>query len=98
MFDGWYVVASVFVLLMVNSGFGFYGLAVYLQAITDEQGLSTASVSLATSIFFVVSAVSGRLIAPVIERSDMRIVVMIGAVIAAIGLALIGQSTRLVTL
>lgn len=97
-FDGWYVVASVFMLLTINSGFGFYGLAVYLEAITDEQGLSTASVSLATSIFFVVSAVAGRLIAPVIEKHDMRIVVALGAVIAAAGLVLIGQSTRLVTL
>ena len=25
-FDGWYVVASVFVLFMVNAGLGFYGL------------------------------------------------------------------------
>lgn len=97
-FDGWFVVASVFVLLMVNSGFGFYGLAVYLEAITDEQGLSTSSVSLATSIFFVVSAVAGRLIAPIIERRDLRIVVAIGAAVAAIGLVLIGRSTRLLTL
>jgi MFS family permease len=97
-FEGWYVVASVFVLLMVNAGLGFYGLSVFLDAITEEQGFSTADVSFATSIFFIVSAISGRLIAPVIQRHDLRIVVAIGAVIAASGLWLIGQSTQLVAL
>ncbi len=97
-FDGWYVVASVFVLLMVNAGLGFYGLSVFLEAITDEQGFSTADVSFATSIFFIVSAISGRLIAPVIQRHDLRIVVAIGAIIAATGLWLIGQSTQLLPL
>lgn len=97
-FDGWWVVASVFVLLMVNAGLGFYGLSVFLEAITDEQGFSTASVSFATSIFFVTSAVAGRLIAPVIQVRDIRIVVAIGGLVAAGGLWLIGQSTHLLTL
>lgn len=97
-FDGWYVVASVFVLLMVNAGLGFYGLAVFLEAITTEQGLSISSVSFATSIFFVVSALAGRLVAPVIEKRDLRLVVAAGAVVAAIGLLMISRSTRLITL
>ncbi len=97
-FDGWYVVASVFVLFMVNAGLGFYGLSVFLEAITDEQGFSTADVSFATSIFFIVSAISGRLIAPVIQTRDIRVVVGIGAVIAATGLWLMGQSTQLIAL
>ena len=97
-FDGWYVVASVFVLLMVNAGLGFYGLSVFLEAITDEQGFSTADVSFATSIFFIVSAISGRLIAPVIQKHDLRLVVGAGAVIAAAGLLLIGRSTALLPL
>ncbi len=97
-FDGWYVVASVFVLLMVNAGLGFYGLSIFLEAITDEQGFSTASVSFATSLFFIVSALSGRLIAPVIERHDLRLIVAAGGVVAAGGLLLIGESTSLFTL
>ena len=44
---------------------GFYGLAVYLRAITDEQDLSTTAVSAATSLFFIVGAITGRVIAPV---------------------------------
>jgi MFS family permease len=98
MFEGWFVVAAVFVVLMVNAGLGFYGLAVYLKAITEEQGFSTASVSLATSLFFIVGAITGRVIAPVIQRHDLRIVVAAGGLVSALGLWLIGQSTSLPTL
>lgn len=97
-FEGWYVVAAVFVVLMVNAGLGFYGLAVYLKAITEEQGFSTASVSLATSLFFIVGAITGRVIAPVIQRRDLRMVVGAGGLVSALGLWLIGQSTSLATL
>ena len=90
-FPGWWVVASVFLLLMTSSGLGFYGLAIYLDAITDEQELSTTAVSLATSLFFVISGVAGRFIAPLIERYDLRAVVALGAVIAAGSLAALGQ-------
>ncbi len=89
--SGWLVVASVFVLLMANAGLGFYGLAVYLEAITDEQGFTTASVSFATSIFFVISGIAGRLIAPTIERRDVRLVVAAGGVVSAASLLLLGR-------
>ncbi len=94
-FAGWYVVGAVFVLLMVNAGLGFYGMAIYLDAITDEQGLSTSSVSLATSLYFIVGAVAGRVIAPMIERHDIRLVVGFGGVVSAIGLLLIGRATTM---
>ena len=82
LFPGWYVVASVFMVLSATSGLIFYGLAVYLDALTDEQGFSTTSVSLATSIFFVVGGVSGRVIAPLIERHDIRLVIGAGGLVA----------------
>ena len=37
-FDGWRVVGAVFLLFVTSAGLGFYGLTVYLDAITDEQG------------------------------------------------------------
>ena len=97
-FEGWYVVGAVFVVLAVNAGLGFYGMAIYLDAITTEQGFSTASVSLATSLFFVVSAITGRVIAPIIQRHDLRIVVGAGGVVSALGLLMIGRATTLVAL
>ncbi|RZV47319.1 MAG: MFS transporter [Acidimicrobiales bacterium] len=90
-FSGWWVVGAVFLLLAANAGLGFYGLAIYLEAITAEQDLSTTTVSLATSMVFVLAGIAGRVIAPLIERRDVRIVVAIGAFMMAASLALMGR-------
>ncbi len=93
-FPGWYVVAAAFIVLMVSSGLGFYGLSLYLEALTDEQGFSTSSVSAATSLFFVVSGVAGRFIGQFIARRDAREVVVFGAVVGGLALAAVGRITE----
>lgn len=90
-FPGWIVVAAAFVVLMTNAGLGFYGLAVYLEALTREQGFGTGSVSAATSLFFVVSGLTGRLVGQLIVRIDLRWVVAAGAVVSAVSLLLLGR-------
>ena len=90
-FPGWYVIAAVFVQLMTGAGLAFYGLAIYLDALTDERAFTTTSVSLATSVFFVVSGVTGRLVAPLLERHDPRVVVGAGGLVSAVSLFLLGR-------
>ena len=90
-FDGWIVVGAVFFLVLASSGLGFYGLAVYLDAIIDEQGFSNSSVSFATSLFFLVSAIVGRAIANPVERGQTRGIVVTGGVLAGGSLAVLGQ-------
>ena len=97
-FPGWWVVAAVFIVLSAASGLIFYGLAVYLDAITDEQPFSTTSVSLATSVFFIVAGVAGRVIAPIIETRDIRLVIALGAVLGGASLAVLGTVDSLVEL
>ncbi len=93
-FDGWRVVAAVFLLFVTSAGLGFYGLAIYLEAITDEQGFSTSSVSLATSMFFLIAALVGRGIAGLVERGYTRRLVLAGAVISGLSLMVLGQVTE----
>ena len=97
-FPGWWVVAAVFLILSAASGLIFYGLAVYLDALTDEQPFSTTSVSLATSVFFIVAGVAGRVIAPIIETRDIRLVIALGAVLGGASLAVLGTVDSLVEL
>jgi MFS family permease len=94
-FPGWIVVGAVFVMLMVSSGFGFYGLSVYLEALTREKGFETGPASFGTSVFFVVGGIAGRLLGPVIARIDVRIVAVIGACVGGGALALAGQVNTL---
>ena len=90
-FPGWRVVAGCFIVLMVNSGLAFYGLAVYLNALSNEQSWPLSQISLGTTIFFVVSGATGLLIARVIATHDVRLVMIAGAVVSGGALALLGQ-------
>jgi MFS family permease len=90
-FPGWWVVAACFVVLTTTSGLGFYGLAVYLNALANEKGWQVASISLATTVFFLVGGVVGLAVARVIARRDARVVVLAGGVLGAAALLLLGQ-------
>ena len=90
-FPGWRVVAGCFWILVINAGLAFYGLAVYLNAFSKEQGWALGSISLSVTIFFVVGGLTGLVAARLIDRFDVRHVMALGAVIAGGSLALVGQ-------
>ncbi len=90
-FPGWRVVAGCFVVLTVSSGLGFYGLAVYLNAFSNEQGWPLGSISLATTVFFVVGGVTGVVVARLIARHDVRVVIVVGGVVGGVALAGLGR-------
>ncbi len=90
-FPGWWVVTGCFLVLMVNSGFAFYGLAVYLNAFSNEKGWALGTISFGTTIFFVVGGAAGMACANLIARFDVRYVLVGGALIAGGSLALLGQ-------
>ena len=90
-FPGWWVVAGCFVVLLVNSGLAFYGLAVYLNAFSNEKGWALGTISFGVTVFFLVGGVVGLWIARLIARFDVRYIMMSGGVIAGGSLALLGQ-------
>ncbi len=92
-FPGWWVVAGCFTVLTTSSGLGFYGLAVYLNALSKERGWDVSSISLATTWFFFVGGVVGVGAARLIARYDVRVVVMVGGLVGGIALGLLGQVT-----
>jgi MFS family permease len=75
----------------VSSGLGFYGLAVYLNAFSRERDWPVASISLATSIYFVIGGVTGLYVGRIIAKRDVRIPIVAGAVAGSISLAVLGQ-------
>ena len=94
-FPGWIVVGAAFVLLMANSGFIFYGQAVYLDALTDERGFSTGAASLGQSLVFVVGGLAGPRIGKLITDRDVRVVVLGGLVTSWLALVLLGRVEQL---
>lgn len=92
-FPGWRVVTGGFIVIATASGLGFYGLAVYLNAFSRERGWDIASISLATTVFFVVGGGTGMVVARVINRYDVRAVMVVGGVLGAAALMSLGQVT-----
>ena len=90
-FPGWWVVTGCFLILMVNAGLAFYGLAVYLNAFSNEKGWSLATISFGTTIFFVVGGATGLWVARLIGKHDVRYVIIAGALLAGASLAVLGQ-------
>src|SRR5688500_12025579 len=90
-FRGWWVVTGVFVMLLVTAGVGFYGLSVYLRALTVEQGFSLSAVSGATAVFFLVSGVTGISVASWMATHDPRPMIALGALASGGSLALLGR-------
>lgn len=90
-FPGPRVVAGSFLILMTSSGLSFYGLAVYLNAFSRERGWSLSSISLATTVFFIIGGIVGLGVARVIARRDVRYVIVGGGVLGGVALAALGQ-------
>jgi MFS family permease len=90
-FPGPRVVTGCFIVLMVSSGLGFYGLAVYLNAFNREKGWAVTSIALATTVYFIVGGAAGLYVARVIARRDVRIPIVGGAVIGGAALAVLGR-------
>jgi MFS family permease len=92
---GWWVVAAVFLVLTVSSGFGFYNLSVYINVLAGERGFSVSDVSVAVSLFFVVGGVTGMTVARLIDRYDVRWVMIGGALLGGVALGTVGFATSL---
>jgi MFS family permease len=90
-FYGWKIVAALFVMLSFSSGLGFYAHTIYLQALAQQVGYSITVVSGAVSLFFLASGIAGLAIAPMLEKHDVRVVIVPGALLAALCLWLFGS-------
>jgi MFS family permease len=90
-FYGWVVVAALGTVLAVTVGISFYGVSVYLEALTRGPGaFSLGTVSAGTSAFLLVSGVAGVGVAALLERWDVRWVLCGGAVCSAAALWALG--------
>ena len=90
-FRGWLVLAGLFITMAVTSGLGFYAQGVVLDALVVEQGFSVSVAGAGTGIFFATSGIAGYFAGGLLSKFDARLVMTIGSLIGAMGLALLGQ-------
>ncbi len=90
-FRGWIVLAGIFLVMTIGSGFAFYAQGVFLDALVEEQGFSVGTASAGTGVFFLVSGIAGYFAGGLISRYDIRAVMCFGATVAAVGIYLLGE-------
>ena len=90
-FRGWLVLAGLFITMAVTSGLGFYAQGVVLDALVVEQGFSVSVAGAGTGIFFATSGIAGYFAGGLLSKFDVRLVMTVGSLVGAIGLALLGQ-------
>ncbi len=90
-FYGWKIVAALFVVMAFSSGLGFYNHSILLQALASDGLFSVEQASFAVSVFFIVSGLAGLLMAPLLDRLDIRWIMIFGTLLAALGLQRMGS-------
>ena len=96
MYFGWWVVVGMFCVLTVSSGFGFYNLSVYLNVLVRDTGFPVSSVSFAITLFFLIGGIGGIAVARLMSVVPIRPLMMGGAILAGVSLAMAGQVDSLV--
>jgi hypothetical protein len=67
-----------FVIALYGWGFGFYGLSLYLVALTKAHGWSPATISAAITFYYIVGAFLVMQVGDTIEKRGARVVVVVG--------------------
>lgn len=95
---GWWITIGVAVLMFATIGVGYYGLAVFLRPLQEENGWSNTAVSGATGMYFTVSGLTGFLVGPLIDRNGPRPYLIIGVVLVGLSAIALGMVSSLVGL
>ena len=88
----WRVVAGVFVVLMASSGFGFYNLAVYMNALAEQRDFAVADLSGAIAALFVATGIAGLGVGRLMAVWSVRWIMLAGAACGGVALSLIGHA------
>ena len=79
LYYGWFVVAAGFALSFVSVGIGFYGQTVFLDGLIRENGWSKASVSGASTVYFITTGLAGIGVGRIVDRFGARLPILVGA-------------------
>ena len=93
-FYGWNVVAATFVMTLFSFGLGFYGLSIYVATLHRIHGWSASVVSAPVTVYYVAGALLTMVIGAAFERFGPRVVVCVGSVAMAAGVAALGSVTQ----
>lgn len=92
---GWWISIAVAVVMFATVGVGFYGLAVFLRPLQEENGWSNSAVSGATGLYFSATGVTGFLAGPMIDRRGPIRPMVVGVTLIGVSALLLSQIDQL---
>lgn len=92
-FYGWRIVKAALIIAFVSWSFALYGTSVYVTALSEQRGWSIGVISTALTGSFLINAFSIGWVGALIGRHGPRLVMTVGAFLAAAGIAGLGQAT-----
>ena len=84
-YHGWWVVFCCFVIALYGWGLGFYGLSLYLVALTKIHGWSPAVISSAITFYYLAGAFLVMQVGDAIQKRGARVIVLAGAGLMGLG-------------
>jgi len=90
----WAIVGATFLILVLNTGFGFYALGAFSRGYVDSLGMSVSATSAGATIFLLAGGVSGLFVARLMGKVGIRWLLLGGTIASAICLALLGSVTQ----
>jgi MFS family permease len=84
-YHGWWVVFCAFVMALYGWGLGFYGLSLYLVALTKTHGWSPATISAGITFYYIAGAFLVMQVGDAIQKRGARIIVLAGAGLMGLG-------------
>jgi MFS family permease len=90
LYRGWRVVLACGIIASFSWGLGFYGLGVYLHALSREHGWSAGLISVAVTVYYALSAGCIVAVGGLIDRHGPRGVLSFGVIAMAAAVATLG--------
>jgi sugar phosphate permease len=97
-FYGWKIVAATFGIMTIQAGTTFYTYGILMKPLMQEFGWSRMSTSAAQTICSICSAVSALIIGRLIQRIDIKKILIFGAVLGATSLVLLSRINNIIQL
>ena len=91
---GWVIVGAMMLVQTVSSGLGFYNMSVYINRLSAELAAPVGHISFAVSLFFVVGGIAGLYVAAMLNRYQVRTVMIAGALISGASLSAVGLASE----
>lgn len=92
-FYGWWIVAACIVVTMLHAGAAFYAFGRFLPTLIEEFGSGTTVIAGAVSIYMLVVGLTGPVAGKLTDKYGPKKLIVIGAVIAAIGFMFLGLAS-----